>query len=140
MNWLKTTLQIDTHGKGMIEITSHIQTALREWNVQEGMCYLFLPHTSASLVTSEAFDPSARHDIEEFYERLAPERQDWYRHTIEGADDSPSHLRTTLTQSSLTIPIDNGLLALGTWQGIFLFEHRTRPHRRQVLLRCLKVN
>ena len=140
MDWLKTTLQVNTQGKGMLEITSLIQAALRDWNVQEGMCFLFLPHTSASLVTSEAFDPSARHDVEEFYERLAPERQAWYRHTTEGPDDSPSHLRTTLTQSSLTIPIDKGLLGVGTWQGIFLFEHRSHPHRRQVLLHCLKVN
>jgi len=139
MDWLKTTLQIDTTGKGMTEITPRIQSALQDWNVQEGMCYLFLPHTSASLVTSEAFDPSARHDVEEFYERLTPERQSWYRHTIEGADDSPSHIRTTLTHSSLTIPIDNGSLSLGTWQGLFLFEHRSRAHHRHIELRCLKV-
>lgn len=139
MDWLKTTLQIETKGKGMIEITPHIQSVLRDWKVQEGMCFLFLPHTSASLVTSEAFDPSARQDVEEFYDRLTPERQSWYRHTLEGVDDSPSHIRTTLTNTSLTIPIDNGTLSLGTWQGVFLFEHRSRTHHRQLEMRCLKV-
>ena len=139
MDWLKTTLQIETKQKGMIEITSQIQSVLRNWNVQEGMCFLFLPHTSASLVTSEAFDPSARQDVEEFYDRLTPERQSWYQHTLEGVDDSPSHIRTTLTHTSLTIPIDNGSLSLGTWQGVFLFEHRSRTHHRQLEVRCLKA-
>lgn len=139
MDWLKTTLHIETHGKGMLEITDRIQTLVREWKIQEGICFLFLRHTSASLSTCEAYDPSARRDVEEFYERLAPEGQNWYRHTFEGPDDSPSHIRSTLLQSSLTIPIDDGQLSLGTWQGIFLFEHRSRPHHRELLIRCLKV-
>ena len=139
MDWFKTTLQVETRTKGMLEITSQIQALIREWEVREGMLFLFLPHTSASLTTCEAYDPSAQQDVEEFYERLAPERQSWYRHTLEGADDSPSHIRATLTHSSLTIPIDEGSLSLGTWQGIFLFEHRSHPHRRQLLVRCLKV-
>lgn len=140
MDWLKTALQIETQGKGMIELTRQVQALIHEWQVQEGMCFLFLPHTSASLVTCEAYDPSARQDVEQFYERLVPERQNWYRHTLEGADDSPSHIRSTLTNSSLTIPIDDGKLSLGTWQGIFLFEHRARPHRRNLEIRCLKVS
>ncbi|MGV8026088.1 MAG: secondary thiamine-phosphate synthase enzyme YjbQ [Anaerolineaceae bacterium] len=140
MDWLKTSLQIETHGKGMYEITDPIQSVVREWSIQEGICFLFLQHTSASLITCEAYDPSARRDVEEFYERLAPERQSWYRHTLEGPDDSPSHIRTTLTQNSLTIPIDDGRLSLGTWQGIFLFEHRSTPHQRELLIRCLKAS
>jgi len=140
MDWLKTSLQIETRGKGMQEITDQIQSVVREWNIQDGVCFLILPHTSASLVTCEAYDPSARYDVEEFYERLAPERQIWYQHTLEGPDDSPSHIRTTLSQNSLTIPIDDGCLSLGTWQGIFLFEHRSHPHRRELLIRCLKVS
>ena len=139
MDWLKTSLHIETHGKEMLDITDQIQSLVREWGIQEGMCFLFCPHTSASLATCEAYDPSARRDVEEFYERLAPERQNWYQHTLEGPDDSPSHIRATLTQSNLTIPIDNGCLSLGTWQGIFLFEHRSHSHRRELLIRCLKV-
>jgi len=139
MDWLKTTLHIETHGKGMLEITDRVQTLVCEWKVQEGVCFLFLPHTSASLSTCEACDPSARSDVEEFYERIAPEGQPWYRHIFEGPDDSPSHIRSTLMQSSLTVPIDDGRLSLGTWQGIFLFEHRSRPHRRELLIRCLKA-
>ncbi len=140
MDWLKTSLHIETDGKGMLEITDQIQTLVREWKVREGMCFLFLPHTSASLSTCEAYDPSARRDVEEFYERIAPEEQNWYQHTLEGPDDSPSHIRSTLMQSSLAIPIDDGHLSLGTWQGIFLFEHRSNPHRRELLIRCLKAN
>lgn len=140
MDWLKCDLQVQTDGKSMLEITDLIKTQLRAWDVREGICYLFLPHTSASLVTCEAYDPSAQSDVEGFFDRLAPERQDWYRHTLEGSDDSPSHIRSTITHSSLTIPIDDGHLGLGTWQGIFLFEHRAHPHRRNLTIRCLKVN
>jgi len=140
MDWLKTALQIETHGKGMIEITEQVQARIRQWHMREGMCFLFLPHTSAALVTCEAYDPSARLDVEQFYQQLAPERQSWYRHTLEGADDSPSHIRATLTGSSLTIPVDDGKLSLGTWQGIFLFEHRATPHHRRLDIRCLKIS
>ncbi len=139
MDWLKTSLFIETHGKGMYKITEQVQSVVREWKMCEGMCFLFVPHTSASLITCEAYDPSAQHDVEEFYERLAPERQNWYRHTLEGADDSPSHIRATLTQSSCAIPVDDGRLSLGTWQGIFLFEHRAHAYRREVLMRALRI-
>jgi secondary thiamine-phosphate synthase enzyme len=101
------------------------------------MCYLYLQHTSASLVVSENYDPTAKMDLETFMERLVPEGQAWYRHTLEGPDDSTSHIRAMLTLTSLSIPIDNGQLGLGTWQGVYLFEHRARSHHRRVLLRCL---
>ena len=139
MNWHKDTLEITTRGKGLYPFTPLVADRVRDWRIQEGMCFLYIQHTSASLVISESYDPSAKDDLEAFMERLAPERQGWHRHTMEGADDSPSHMRAMLTETSFTIPIDNGQLSLGTWQGIYLFEHRNRGHRRQVLLRCLDV-
>jgi secondary thiamine-phosphate synthase enzyme len=139
MNWFKDTLEISTHGKGLYPFTESVEARIREWDVQEGMCYLYVQHTSASLVISESYDPSAKMDLEVFMEKLAPENQPWHRHTLEGADDSPSHMRAMLTQTSLTIPVDTGRLSMGTWQGIYLFEHRSRGHRRKVLIRCLSV-
>lgn len=139
MNWFKDTIEVNTHGKGLYPFTDEINNRIHQWNIQEGMCFLFVQHTSASLVISESYDPSARVDLEAFMERLAPERQSWYRHTLEGADDSPSHMRAMLTDTDLTIPIDGGDLSLGTWQGVYLFEHRTRGHRRRVLIRCLSA-
>ena len=139
MDWLKDTIEINTHGKGLYPFTAEIYQRVKNWGVHEGMCFLFIQHTSASLVISESYDPSARIDLEAFMDHLAPERQAWYRHTLEGDDDSPSHMRAMLTDTDLAIPIDNGNLSLGTWQGVYLFEHRTRGHKRWVLLRCLNV-
>jgi len=139
MDWFKDALEISTRGRGMHPFTQMVDSRIREWGIQEGMCHLYIQHTSASLVISESYDPTARMDLEAFMERLAPEGQPWHRHTLEGADDSPSHLRAMLTQTSVSIPIDGGRLSLGTWQGIYLFEHRKRGHRRQVLIRCLGV-
>lgn len=139
MNWYKDTIQVATPGKGLHEFTDQVQSRIREWGVREGICFLFLQHTSASLIISENADPTARRDLEAYMDRLAPEDQPWHRHTLEGSDDSPSHMRAMLTQPGLTIPIDNGRLSLGTWQGIYLFEHRHRGQRRKVLLRCLEV-
>ena len=139
MNWHKTTLEISTHGKGLHDITDRVQAQLHEWSVQEGMCFLFLPHTSASLVVSENWDPTARADLETFMERLVPERDSWYTHDLEGPDDATSHIRSMLTDVSLTIPVDEGKLSLGTWQGIYIFEHRSHPHRRTVLIRALSI-
>lgn len=139
MNWFKDTLEIQTRGKGLYPFTDLVHDRVRRWEVPEGMCFLYVPHTSASLVVSENYDPTAREDLEAFLERLVPESQVWHRHTLEGADDSPSHMRAMLTHTSLSIPIDQGQLSLGRWQGIYLFEHRAAPHRRQVLLRALKA-
>ena len=139
MNWHKETLTISTRGKGLYAFTNDVETQVHDWGVQEGMCFLYLPHTSASLVISENYDPTARRDLEAFMERLVPEDQSWYQHTLEGADDSPSHMRAMLTLTSISIPIEDGRLCLGTWQGIYLFEHRSTGHRRRVLLRCLQV-
>jgi len=137
---LKETLEVRTNVKGLTEITPLIEKQLSAWGVREGMCFMYLPHASASLTICEAYDPTARQDVETFYERIVPEGQPWYRHTLEGLDDSPSHIRATLTQPSLSIPVDSGRLSLGTWQGVFLFEHRSRSHRRTIHLRCLKVS
>jgi secondary thiamine-phosphate synthase enzyme len=140
VKWYKNTVDVQTKGKGLYPCTSAIQQALRQSGIQEGMCFLFLQHTSASLLISESYDPSAKEDLEQFMERIAPERESWYRHTMEGADDSPSHIRAMLTSCSETIPIENGQLALGTWQGLYLFEHRRQPHRRTILLRCIGMD
>ncbi len=139
MNWHKDTLQIRTQGKSLNPFTEKVSARIRKWGVQEGMCYLYLQHTSASLVISESYDPTAKMDLEAYMDRLAPENQPWHRHTLEGSDDSPSHMRAMLTDTCLTIPIDDGRLSLGTWQGIYLFEHRRRSHNRRVLLRCLGI-
>ena len=139
MNWFKTTLEVPTQGKGLHDITESVRAQLRDWDVQEGMCFLFLPHTSASLVMSENWDPTARADLETFLERLVSERDTWYTHDLEGPDDATSHIRSMLTDTSLTIPVDDADLSLGTWQGIYIFEHRARPHQRKVLIRALSV-
>ena len=139
MNWHKTTLVITTRGKGLHDITEMVLSQLRDWNVKEGMCYLFLPHTSASLVLSENWDPTARADLETFMERLVSEKDTWYTHDLEGPDDATSHIRSMLTDTSATIPVDDGKLSLGTWQGIYIFEHRASPHHRTLLMRVLSV-
>jgi len=139
MQWFKDTLHISTRGKGLHPFTEMVEARIHQWGIQEGLCCLFIQHTSASLLISENYDPTARIDIETFLERLVPEDQAWMRHTLEGPDDSSSHIRAVLTQVSLTIPIDRGTLSLGTWQGIYLFEHRASRQVRDVLIRCLGV-
>lgn len=139
MEWLKDEILVQTGGKGLFPITGEIQEVLAKWQVREGLLHLFIPHTSASLVINESYDPSSRQDLEAFLDRLAPEGEDWHRHTLEGRDDSPSHMRSILTATSLSIPLDGGRLSLGTWQGIYLAEHRSIPHHRKVLIRCLKT-
>lgn len=140
MKWFKDTLAISTQGKKLNEFTDQVNRRLRDWEVEEGMCYLFIQHTSASLTVNENAAPSARRDLETFMEKLVPEDQPWHQHTSEGPDDSPSHMRAILTLTSLSIPIDQGRLNLGTWQGIYVFEHRARGQRRKVLMRCLSVD
>ncbi len=140
MEWFKDTILVETHGKGLYQITQQITPIIHSWGIREGICHLFITHTSASLVINESYDPSARQDLEAFMEQLAPEGETWHRHTLEGRDDSPSHMRSILTATSLSIPVDDGDLSLGTWQGVYVFEHRARSHRRSVLIRCLKVS
>lgn len=137
MQWYKHTLTIPTEGRGFYDITQKIDAIIQEWGIEEGIAFIFLQHTSASLVINENYAASSKRDMENFLKNIAPEGQSWYTHTMEGADDSPSHLKTMLTHTDLTIPVDNGHLSLGTWQGIFLAEHRQRGHKRQILLRVL---
>ncbi len=139
MQFFKKNFVIQTATSGLFEITDRIDAQIHAWGVREGMAYVFIPHTSASLVINESYDSSAKRDLEAYLSRIAPEGADWYAHTIEGRDDSPAHIRSMLTTTSLAIPVDDGRLSLGTWQGIYLAEHRHRGHRRQVLLRVLSV-
>jgi secondary thiamine-phosphate synthase enzyme len=129
-----TTIAVGTKGKGTYEITEEVERVVRESGVTTGTATVFLQHTSASLVIYENADPSARTDLHRFFERLVPENSGDYVHTAEGPDDSTSHLRMVLTRSSETVPVVQGRLALGTWQGIFVFEHRRAPHKRSVVV------
>src|SRR5688500_12868867 len=127
-------LEISTRGKGTYEITDQIAKVIKASGVTTGLATVFLQHTSASLIIYENADHSARTDLHEFFDRLVPEDQDYFVHTAEGSDDMPSHLRMVLTRTSESIPIVGGEMALGTWQGIFLFEHRRASHRRRVVV------
>ena len=127
-------LSVDTPGQGLHEITSQVVSVVRKMGIEEGLCTVFLRHTSASLVIQENADPSAKRDLERWLNRLVPEGDPSYTHDAEGPDDMPSHLKAALTATSLSIPIAGGKLALGTWQGIYLWEHRKRGACRELLL------
>lgn len=139
MKWLSKTLTVKSSGQGLYDFTDDINAQISQWNVREGMAFLFVQHTSASLVINENYASSARQDMENFLQHIAPEGEDWYQHTMEGSDDSPAHMRTMITPTSMSIPIDDGQLNLGTWQGIYLAEHRRGSQRRKVLLRVLGI-
>lgn len=127
-------LTIDVTGQGLHDITREVVGVVREQGFVEGVCHLFIQHTSASLLIQENADPSARADLEAWLNRLVPENDPIYTHTLEGPDDMPAHIKAALTATSLTIPVIDGRPALGTWQGVFLWEHRHRPGARQVLV------
>jgi secondary thiamine-phosphate synthase enzyme len=139
MDWKSSELRVRTPGRGLHDITPRILAEVEKFGVREGMLFLYLQHTSASLCISENWDPTARRDLESFLERLAPDGAAWHAHTIEGDDDSSSHMKSIVTGVDLSIPIGNGKPLLGTWQGIYLCEHRTMPHERTVLIRILKA-
>lgn len=130
-------LQVATHGKGLYDITDQVSAWVRGLRVETGLLTVFIQHTSASLTIQENADPDVTHDLADHFERLAPEDNRLYRHTVEGPDDMPAHIRTALTGVQLTIPVIEGRLALGTWQGIYVFEHRARPHQRSIVLHLL---
>lgn len=134
---LHTAFQLRTRGKGTYEITDEVENFLRSTGLREGIVTVFVQHTSASLVIMENADPSARTDLHGFFDRLVPEDAPWFVHTTEGPDDMPSHIRMALTRTSETIPVTGGRMQLGTWQGIYLFEHRRAPHTRSVLVSVL---
>lgn len=125
-------LQISTSGQGLVEFTDQVRQLVDRAGLSEGLCTLFICHTSASLTIQENADPSARHDLERWLARLVKEDDPLYTHTFEGADDMPAHIKAALTATSLSIPIINHSLALGTWQGIFCWEHRHGHHQRRV--------
>jgi len=127
-------IHLKTKGQGLHEITDEIIRLVASTEVREGLCTLFIQHTSASLTIQENADPSARHDLETWLNRLVPEDDPLYTHTTEGRDDMPSHIKAILTSTSLSIPVLDGRLVLGTWQGIYLWEHRKRPHQRTVIV------
>ncbi|MEO7933546.1 MAG: secondary thiamine-phosphate synthase enzyme YjbQ [Chthoniobacterales bacterium] len=131
------TIEVRTQGKGTTEITERIAEVVRKSKVRDGLVTVFIRHTSASLIIYENADRSARVDLHEFFERLVPENAVYFTHVLEGGDDMPSHIRMVLTRTSETIPLVDGRLALGTWQGIFLFEHRRAPHRRELVVTVL---
>lgn len=128
------TFEVATRGKGTYEISDEVAEVVRCSGISEGNVTVFVRHTSASLVIMENADPSARRDLEEFFERLVPEDSDYFVHTMEGPDDMPSHIRMALTRTSEVIPVTQGRMALGTWQGVFLFEHRRASHRREIVV------
>lgn len=128
-------LTIRTGGKGLHEITREVARVVRASGVDTGLCTVFIRHTSASLTIQENADPSARRDLEDWIERFVPEGDPHFTHTAEGPDDMPSHIRAALTDVSLSIPVMDGALTLGTWQGIYVWEHRRAGHARQVVVR-----
>jgi secondary thiamine-phosphate synthase enzyme len=130
-------IEVDTRGKGLYEITDRIASWVSGQGVRSGLVTVFIQHTSASLTIQENADPDVVRDLNDFLERLVPEDTRLYRHTAEGPDDMTSHIRSALTQTQLSIPVERGRMALGTWQGVYVFEHRARAHRRSVVLHLM---
>lgn len=130
-------LTLVTKGRGFTEFTAEIRRLVVESGVRQGLATVFCRHTSASLVVQENADPDVRADLERFFARLVPDGDPLFAHTLEGADDMPAHVRAALTQTQLSIPVMDGRLALGTWQGLYLWEHRSAGHRREVVLHIL---
>lgn len=127
-------LQIGTRGRGSFNVSEDVQRVVAASGIQTGLCHVFITHTSASLMLCENADPVVRQDLETFLGRLVPDGDPMFKHRSEGPDDMPAHIRTILTHNDLTIPVRNGRCALGTWQGIYLCEHRTQPHQRYVVV------
>ena len=131
---MNSELQIPTRGRGLTEITAQVRAAVAAAAVPDGLCTIFVRHTSASLVVQENADPDVQRDLEAFFRRLVPEGDALWTHTAEGPDDMPAHVRAALTQVSLSIPLLDGRLALGTWQGVYLWEHRRSGSQRRVMV------
>ena len=127
-------IEVDTRGRGTHDLTAKVQSVVTQSRIQTGMCHVFIRHTSASLMLCENADPAVLCDFETFMSRQVPDGDPMFTHTAEGPDDMPAHVRSVLTQSDLTIPVTEGRCALGTWQGIYLWEHRHRGHCRKVIV------
>jgi secondary thiamine-phosphate synthase enzyme len=134
MRQSQSIVQIQTHGAGLYELTHLVQKFVAEAEITSGLLTIFCQHTSCSLLVQENADPDVQTDLNAFFHRLVPEGMDWVVHTTEGPDDMPAHIKAALTQVSIGIPVGRGRLMLGTWQGIYLYEHRDRPHRREIVL------
>ena len=134
MNVHHHTIKLSTFGKGTYSITDQVRSICKQSAVNQGVATVFVQHTSCSLVIMENADPDARTDLHEYFDRLVPENEPYFIHTYEGSDDMPSHIRMVLTGCSETIPVIDGQLVLGTWQGIYLFEHRDAPHTRKIIV------
>ncbi len=132
-----TTITVGTRGKGLYPFTRTVEEWIGKQRALNGLLTVFIQHTSCSLVIQENADPDVTLDLRDFFERLVPEDTKDYRHTAEGPDDMTSHIRSTLTQTSLSIPLISGRLTLGTWQGLYVFEHRAHPHQRRVVLQLI---
>ncbi len=132
MNVSQHTFVVDTPGRGTTDVTDRVRQLVRDSAMGTGLCHVFVQHTSASLMLCENADPQVRRDLEAFMQRLTPDGDPLYAHTAEGPDDMPAHVRSVLTHSELTVPVDDGELVLGTWQGLYLWEHRTSAHRRRI--------
>jgi len=130
--WHQEGLSIHTRGRGTYELSAEVEGVVERAGIDTGLCHVFVQHTSASLMLCENADPTVRKDLEAFISRMVPDGDPIYRHTLEGPDDMPAHVRTVLTHSGLTIPVTGGRCGLGTWQGIYLWEHRRASHRRRV--------
>jgi secondary thiamine-phosphate synthase enzyme len=137
MRQFTRTLRVSTRGQGLQTITREVAQWVEQQRIETGLLTLFIQHTSASLTIQENADPDVIRDLNEFFRRLVREDEKWYTHTTEGSDDMPAHIRSALTQTSLSIPVASGRMALGTWQGIYLYEHRARPHQRSVALHLI---
>jgi secondary thiamine-phosphate synthase enzyme len=128
------TVHVGTHGRGTYDISREVDAFVADSGVRTGICHVFIRHTSASLMLCENADPAVMRDLETFFARQVPDGDPMFTHTAEGPDDMPAHVRSILTQSDLNLPVSGGRCALGTWQGVYVYEHRHAPHTRQVLL------
>lgn len=133
----QTTLTVRTHGQGLLDVTDEVVHWVRETGIQRGLLTVFLSHTSASLLVQENADPAVQSDLNAFFRHLVPEDAKRYRHSTEGPDDMPAHIRAALTAASLSIPVAEGRPVLGSWQGVYVFEHRARPHSRHIVLHLI---
>jgi len=137
MRQTQTVIEIATRGQGLYEITGQFNQFVSRSGIREGLATVFCRHTSCSLLIQENADPDVQVDLKGFFRRLVPENMPWITHTLEGPDDMPAHIKAALTQTSIGIPVNGGAPVLGTWQGLYLFEHRSAPHRRQVVVHMI---
>ncbi|MBM3734449.1 MAG: YjbQ family protein [Acidobacteria bacterium] len=137
MRQAQERIQVSTRGKGLQEITAQVVSWVGRTGIRDGLLTVYIRHTSASLLIQENADPDVVHDLEQFFRRLVPEDSRLYRHTMEGPDDMPAHIRAALTQTQLSLPVAGGQPVLGTWQGIYVYEHRSSPHSRTVVMHLI---